>query len=198
MKKLAAFEDTQTAMYLLRASCGIIRANHFMRTTPLPQWSQHAKKFDELARSTRLKTVMTADSYEQACVSTRSGGFGIRRVRTMPPAAFNASWFAGKTRCGEDWTAPVPNMTSSASSQSEASKAIDKSIMSRLLESADRRNKQRLNRLAPTRGLLRCPPKSMARRQSCPQRFILPLHAAFSASCHEIKSLPSLPAHHNG
>jgi hypothetical protein len=48
MKKLAAFEDAQTAMYLLRVSYGIIRANHFMRTTPLPQWSQHAKKFDEL------------------------------------------------------------------------------------------------------------------------------------------------------
>jgi hypothetical protein len=91
---------------------------------------------------------MTADSYEQACVSTRSGGFGIRRVADHAPAAFNASWFAGKTRCGEDWTDPVPNMTSSASSQSESSRAIDKSIMSRLLESADRRNKQRLNRLA--------------------------------------------------
>jgi hypothetical protein len=55
---------------------------------------------------------MAADSYEQACVSTRSGGFGIRRVADHGPAAFNAS-----------------------------SKAIDKAIMSRLLESADRRNK---------------------------------------------------------
>jgi hypothetical protein len=34
MAKLAAFEDPQVAMYLLRISYGIVRANHFMRTTP--------------------------------------------------------------------------------------------------------------------------------------------------------------------
>ena len=34
MAKLAEFEDPQAAMYLLRLSYGIVRANHFMRTTP--------------------------------------------------------------------------------------------------------------------------------------------------------------------
>lgn len=43
MAKLANFEDSQTAMYLLRLSYSIVRANHFMRTTPLPQWLNHAK-----------------------------------------------------------------------------------------------------------------------------------------------------------
>jgi hypothetical protein len=150
MGKLAAFEDSQMAMYLLRVSYGIIRANHFMRTTPLAQWAHHAKKFDQLARTATekiLKTVLTAEAYEQACVSPRAGGFGIRRASDHAPAAFNASWFAGKARCGENWAAPIPDMPSSATSQSQASEAIDTAIMGRLMDHADRRDKQRLSRL---------------------------------------------------
>ena len=45
-QQLVEFEDTQSAMYLLRLSFGIVRANHFMRTTPLRQWEEQAKKFD--------------------------------------------------------------------------------------------------------------------------------------------------------
>jgi hypothetical protein len=33
--RLAEFEDTQAAIYLLRVSFSIVRAVHFMRTTPL-------------------------------------------------------------------------------------------------------------------------------------------------------------------
>ena len=51
-EKLANFEDPQVAMYLLRLSYGIIRANHFMRTTPLSQWNAHAVAFDEIIRFT--------------------------------------------------------------------------------------------------------------------------------------------------
>jgi hypothetical protein len=36
--KLVEFEDTQAASYLLRVSYSIVRAVHFMRTTPLHQW----------------------------------------------------------------------------------------------------------------------------------------------------------------
>ena len=35
VKKLVGFEDTQAATYLLRVSYSIVRAVHFMRTTPL-------------------------------------------------------------------------------------------------------------------------------------------------------------------
>jgi hypothetical protein len=42
MGKLASFEDSQVAMYLLKLSYGIVRANHFMRTTPL--FLDHAKR----------------------------------------------------------------------------------------------------------------------------------------------------------
>ena len=34
-ERLIDFEDPQAALYLLRLSYGIVRANHFMRTTPL-------------------------------------------------------------------------------------------------------------------------------------------------------------------
>ena len=50
--KLEQFEDAQSALYLLRLSYGIIRANHFMRTAPLLQWSKHADEFDEIVMNT--------------------------------------------------------------------------------------------------------------------------------------------------
>ena len=113
MAKLANFEDSQTAMYLLRLSYSIVRANHFMRTTPLPQWLSHAKKFDELVRSTTesiLGTPLSEDAYEQACVSSNRGGLGIRRVEQHAPLAFNASWFSCNTQCKEEWIKPLPEL----------------------------------------------------------------------------------------
>jgi len=95
MAKLAEFEDPQAAMYLLRISYGIVRANHFMRTTPLPQWSQVAVKFDECVRETVaqiLGTTFPGESYAQACVSTKIGGLGVRRVTEHASGAFSASW----------------------------------------------------------------------------------------------------------
>ena len=38
VNRLVDFEDTQAATYLLRVSFSIVRAVHFMRTTPLDQW----------------------------------------------------------------------------------------------------------------------------------------------------------------
>jgi len=56
-------------MYLLRLSYGIVRANHFMRTTPLPQWDEVAAKFDACVREPVVKIIGTTfpdDSYVQA------------------------------------------------------------------------------------------------------------------------------------
>ena len=39
VNRLVEFEDTQAATYLLRVSFSIVRAVHFMRTTPLVQWN---------------------------------------------------------------------------------------------------------------------------------------------------------------
>lgn len=84
MAKLKEFDDPQAAMYLLRLSYGIVRANHFMRTTPLSQWKDVAVKFDACVRDTAaeiLGTNLPGESYVQACVSTKIGGLGIRRLR---------------------------------------------------------------------------------------------------------------------
>ena len=150
MAKLANFEDSQTAMYLLRLSYSIVRANHFMRTTPLPQWLSHAKNFDELVRSTTesiLGTPLSEDAYEQACVSSNRGGLGIRRVVQHAPLAFNASWFSCNTQCKEDWIKPLPDMPELAPNQSAASAELDKTTMHRLIDKANDRDKQRLKRL---------------------------------------------------
>ena len=45
VNKLVDFEDTQAATYLLRVSFSIVRAVHFIRTTPLEQWKEQAVKF---------------------------------------------------------------------------------------------------------------------------------------------------------
>ena len=42
MDKLLEFEDTQAAIFLLRLSFGIVRATHFMRTTPITLWTKQA------------------------------------------------------------------------------------------------------------------------------------------------------------
>src|SRR3569832_1415384 len=150
MAKLAGFEDSQIAMYLLRLSYSIVRANHFMRTTPLFQWLNHAKKFDDLVRTTTesiLGTPMTDEAYEQACVSSCRGGLGIRRVEQHAPLAFNASWFSCSAQCKEEWIKPLPDMPDRAPNQSTASAELDKTTMDRLIENANERDKQRLKRL---------------------------------------------------
>ena len=47
---LTEFEDSQAAFFLLRVSYSIVRAVHFMRTTPLEHWRTHAQKFDDMMR----------------------------------------------------------------------------------------------------------------------------------------------------
>ena len=70
MNKLVEFEDTQAALYLLRLSFGICRATHFMRTTPLG-----LGKVYTVFQCLGLKPVP-----DQASVSTKMGGLGIRRI----------------------------------------------------------------------------------------------------------------------
>jgi hypothetical protein len=46
MERLRELDDSQSAMFLLRTSYGIVRATHFMRTTPLTSWRDQAQRFD--------------------------------------------------------------------------------------------------------------------------------------------------------
>jgi hypothetical protein len=49
--RLTDFEDSQAAFFLLRTSYGVVRATHFMRTTPLEDWHAQAEGFDGMIRS---------------------------------------------------------------------------------------------------------------------------------------------------
>ena len=75
--RLVDFEDTQSATYLLRVSFSIVRAVHFMRTTPLEQWSEQAVKFDSMIRKAIVSILgfpMDDATFAQACLTPRLGG----------------------------------------------------------------------------------------------------------------------------
>ena len=149
MAKLAEFEDPQAAMYLLRLSYGIVRANHFMRTTPLSQWNEVATKFDACVRETVaqiLGTTFPGDSYAQACVSTKIGGLGVRRTVDHADGAFTASWHESMQTSREQWTVPV-SCAPQYQPQSIASAGVDRSAFSDLISRASARDSQRLRRL---------------------------------------------------
>src|SRR5256714_8370570 len=149
MSKLIDFEDTQAAM---RLSFGIVRATHFMRTTPLSLWSKQAEEFDEKVSQ---KTVFqclgvkpTDEAYAQASVSTTIGGLGVRRILDHANGAFTASWYEAQVITGEKWTKlPDKDCSGVYNSQRTASKATDVAIMAKLKAVASPRDAQRLNRL---------------------------------------------------
>ena len=79
--KLVDFEDTQSATYLLRVSFSIVRAVHFMRTTPLEQWKWQATKFDTMIRKAIVSILgftMDDTTFAQASLTPRLGGLGLR------------------------------------------------------------------------------------------------------------------------
>ena len=149
MSKLAAFEDPQAAMYLLRLSYGVVRANHFMRTTPMSQWSQVAGKFDQCVREAVaqiLGTTFPGDSYEQACISTKVGGLGVRRVVDHAAGAFSASWHEASATCRESWV-PVVGCSPVHQPQSVVSASVDRAALDGLISRAGKRDAQRLRRV---------------------------------------------------
>src|SRR3954468_11358182 len=80
VNRLVEFEDSQAASYLLRVSFSIVRAVHFMRTTPLEQWREQASKFDGMIRTAILGFPMDDPTFAQASLTPRLGGLGLRRV----------------------------------------------------------------------------------------------------------------------
>src|SRR5207253_6294960 len=94
------------------------------RTTPLSQWEEVAAKFDLCIREAVFKilgTTFPGESYTQACVSTKIGGLGIRRVVDHANGAFAASWHESCRQAQETWEVPalcsgeyVPQIQSSA------------------------------------------------------------------------------------
>ena len=87
---LSEFEDSQAAFYLLRVSYSIVRAVHFMRTTPLEHWRDHAKSFDKLMRKA-VETIPSA----LPCLNTRTNSL-------VSPPSWEA-WACGKSKSTLMW-----------------------------------------------------------------------------------------------
>ena len=97
--RLTDFDDIQSAFFLLRISFSIVRAPHFMRTTPLSKWTEQAKKFDQQiwdAAQSILGVPIGTQSWRQACLTPRLGGLGLRRIVDHADIAFSASWHESK------------------------------------------------------------------------------------------------------
>ncbi len=95
------FEATQAATYLLRVSFSIVRAMHFMRTTPIEQWKVQASKFDSMIRSGIERFFglrMDDPTFAQACLTPRFGGLGLRKVVEHATLAYHASWHNHRRR----------------------------------------------------------------------------------------------------
>ena len=150
MDRLRELDDSQAALFLLRTSYGIVRATHFMRTTPLAHWKQQAERFDKEVRKLAediLGSPLDDRAWAQACLTPSLGGLGLRRVVDHASGAFAASWGESQATARETWvrTALVPEHQGS---QTQASLAFDKSIHAKLLsESPTQRERQRLERL---------------------------------------------------
>jgi hypothetical protein len=150
VNRLVEFHDTQAAAYLLRVSFSIVRAVHFMRTTPLAQWREQASKFDVMIRNAIEKILgfpMDDTTFAQACLTPRLGGLGLRKVVEHADLAYHASWHEAKKVAKEDWTPPA-DLPADYLSQKDASFEFDEKMHRYLVDQADTRGAQRLRRAA--------------------------------------------------
>ena len=150
VNRLVDFEDTQAATYLLRVSFSIVRAVHFMRTTPLDQWKLQAVKFDGMIRraiESILGYPMDNPTFAQACLTPRLSGLGLRKIVEHAGLAYHASWHEAQKTAKEVWDAPL-NLPATYLSQKAASFEFDEKMHASLIEQADARGAQRLKRAA--------------------------------------------------
>jgi hypothetical protein len=149
VERLSDFDDMQSAFFLLRTSFSIVRATHFMRTTPLAKWRKQAKRFDKEiwdAAQSILALVFSEQSWKQACLTPRLGGLGLRKIEDHAEIAFSASWRESRATCREDWADRAD--VSGHQSQKQGSFKKDEEILKLLIEQApNRREHQRLERL---------------------------------------------------
>ena len=148
--RLVDFEDTQSASYLLRVSFSIVRAVHFMRTTPLSQWKKQAAKFDVMVRSA-IEKILAAPmddlTFAQVSLTPRLGGLGLRKVVEHANLAYYASWHQSLKTAKEVWV-PPPDLPPKYTSQQEASFQFDEKMHTYLIGQSDVRGAQRLRRAA--------------------------------------------------
>jgi hypothetical protein len=151
VSKLVEFEDTQAASYLLRVSYSIVRAVHFMRTTPLRQWREQGEKFDGMVRTAAERILgfpMQERVYAQAAITPKLGGLGLRKSVEQADLAYSASWHESQKQAREVWVRPV-QVNEAYVSQKDASYEFDKKMHKYLVDTAPNdREKQRLLRVA--------------------------------------------------
>ena len=149
--KLVGFEDTQAATYLLRVSYSVVRAVHFMRTTPLAQWRKEGEEFDEMvcdAAGRILGHPFDTRTFAQAALTPKLGGLGLRKSVEHADFAFSASWHESRVESRETWSRPA-QVSEAHVRQSVASYDFDEKMHKYLVDSApDEREKQRLLRVA--------------------------------------------------
>ena len=149
--KLVAFEDSQAASYLLRVSYSIVRAVHFMRTTPLHQWQKQGHEFDGMIRRAAdriLGTSMSDYTFAQAALTPKLGGLGLRKSVEHADLAYSASWHESQRTAKETWLRPA-QVSVAHVPQSQASFQFDKDMHKYLVDRAPNdREKQRLLRVA--------------------------------------------------
>jgi hypothetical protein len=147
VNRLVDFEDSQAATYLLRVSFSVVRAVHFMRTTPLRQWRSHAEKFDSMVRGAIEKILgfpFSDASYAQACLTPKLGGLGLRKTVEHAGFAYHASWHESKKTSKEIWWDLPPETPETHVTQKEASFKFDVQMHAFLVSQADPREAQRL------------------------------------------------------
>jgi hypothetical protein len=138
MQKLVEFEDSQAALFLLRISFSVVRAVHFMRSTPLVQWRDQAVKFDSKIRNTAEAIIgrpMSDRAYAQACLTPTLGGLGLRKSVEHADLAFAASWNESRKTASEVWVVPDGVVVGCGSQQFQSLK-FDESVHSWLLDTS--------------------------------------------------------------
>jgi hypothetical protein len=148
--QLVDFEDSQSAFFLLRVSFSIVRAVHFMRTTPLRQWRAQAFQFDAMLRDAATKILgfpMDSFTFAQAALTPKLGGLGLRKTVEHADLAFAASWHESQRTAHEVWV--VPDGLGDYVTQKKASFEFDERVYRFLLDNAPtEREAQRLRRIA--------------------------------------------------
>lgn len=151
MDMLATFEDTQVAYFLLRSSYSIVRATHFMRTTPPGLWEEQADSFDESVRSTAetiLGFPMSEDQYAQASTSSSVGGLSLRKCSEHALGAYAASWNESSNHAREAaWTSRADIAHCPPMNQKTASHEVDVAKIEALTAKSSPRSARHLERL---------------------------------------------------
>lgn len=172
---LTHITDPQVAYSLLRATCGFPRMVHILRTVPPSQVLAACKTFDkDLQRAFHgsVHVAMTPRAWQQAQLSVKRGGLGLRQTESFRSAAYIASVCASATldgwdpRMAAEWeaavvdynklvalSAEITSQTVLASiKQDELSAHVECEAFKRLLLSADPNDAWEIGRLRSVSG----------------------------------------------